>query len=350
MKPHPRRTPAPGVLWNLGPPERPRQAGEDPALFHDRKGVRLSFAAWQLHTVEWLRWYGVKPKRIERLPRCGTGICVPVCKRCGVEDRNNARRTADCELRICPRCARQTAMQRRAQMRKAFKRLRSVKGAGGWYLHTIPVHYPHDGGTTIARLRYDYTSAWKAWKAAWAFLRERAGAAVAFAAVECAPGGLVHVHALAWHKHQRGQDFKDLRAEILGALKARGHRAEQYHLAKVRKGGDKRDATPDHAIAEVAKYITKGVAAQQYKRNGRIPWQSHPGLSAQIECAWKHRRTWRIYGQKKQIPDKLADKWICQNCGHHHHWLVYELPTPERELAAMVRALAMAAIAAGAFA
>jgi len=330
---------------NLGPPERPRVPGSDPAFYYHPKGERVGFAAWQLHTREWLQWYGARPERADRITRCGTGIQVPVCKRCGVEDRDSARRTADCEMRICPRCARQAAQQRRECIRAAFVKYQPFKN-GFWHLHTIPVHYPRDGGTTLARLRYDFDSAWKAFRAAWKFLKAR-GAQIAYASAECAPGGLVHVHAMIWHPYVSGSAFAALRETVLGALARRGHRAEQYHVAKVtlRKHPKTGEATYRHAIAEVAKYVTKGVAIEEYDRSGNLPRQTHPGLSAQIERAWKGRRVWRIYGEDApRAAEEKDEKWQCPNCGHKEHLLRYEIPSSApAELAALVRALTLAA-------
>ena len=329
---------------NLDPPAWPRALGEDPTLFHAPKGVRAGLAKWQLATECWLKWFGVKTERAERLPRCGTGIQVPVCKQCGVEDRDSARRTADCEMRICPRCARQKAQERRACIRAATERLAKFGKSGGWFLHTIPVPRVHAQGTNIARLKRDFETAWAAWRCAWKFLQGK-GAQLAYASVECAPGGLVHVHVLVWHKWLSESAFTLLRERVLSTLRRHWHpQAQQLNVQKV--GNGKGNRSLKGAIKEVAKYVTKGVAIEYYDRNDNDPWQTHPALAAQVEIAWKGRRLWRVYGEalpeEKDIP---AEKWVCPNCGHCDHRLRYELPqeASDSELASLIRSLSLAA-------
>ena len=342
-------------MIQLRPPAAPKAPGVDPVWHFRREGVRAGVSRWAQLTEEWLAWYGVPRERRERVSRCGTGMQVPVCKRCGVEDRESARRTADCEMRVCPRCGRQRAQKRREQIKAAAKRLEPY-GNGKWHLHTIPVPRLLEEGTTIGRLKRDFETAWAAWRAAWSFLKAH-GAQIAYVSAEVAPGGLVHVHAMAWHPFVAGGAFKTLRERVLRVLHKAGHgsqleswRSMQYKVQPVSVEKQKGHRTLWGAIKEVAKYVTKGVAVEehdrfQYGAPDSEPWQSHPGLCAQIEIAWKGRRVWRVYGELEQEKDIQAETWTCPNCGHHESSMRYEMPeeSPDSDLAALVRSLSLAA-------
>lgn len=330
---------------NLDPPESPRAPGGDPALFFTG-GVKAGFSRWQEALDGWLDWFGVGQGKRDRLLRCGQGMTIRVCSKCGVEDRDTARRTADCDLRTCPRCGRTRAQERRECIRAATERLQPYKN-GSWHLHTIPVPRDLEAGTTIARLRQDFDAAWSAWRALWRHLRT-VGAQIAYVSAECAPGGLVHVHAMVWHPYQRGAAFARLRDIVIRTLRRRGYlKAAIYHLAKVASRGKGLMG----AIKEVAKYVTKGVAVEEHDRAAYNapdcePWQTHPALCAQIELAWKGRRTWRVYGvcppAERETP--AEPKWSCPNCGHKEHTLRFELPInyEAQDLTALIRALALA--------
>ncbi len=339
----------PGGNPYIEPPTDRLSVGADPVICHNRKGVLLSISEWQVQTEKWLRWYGQDSERTARLPRCGTGIQVPVCRNCGVEDRENARRTADCEMRICPRCARQKAQERRECIRAAVAQYEAFNKSGGWFLHTIPVPRDHAAGTTIARLRKDFDAAWSAWKCGWKYLKQHAGAQIAYASLEVSPGGLVHVHVMAWHKWVK--DFEGLRRAVLSTLHRRGYkRAVFMHSVRI-TGNGKDEGDLDGGIKEVAKYLTKGVAVDEHDRYKYgaadcTPRQTHPALCAQVEIAFKSRRTWRIYGKcREETPKEPEDTWICANCGHREHRLRYELPQehPDGDLAALIRSLSLAA-------
>ena len=340
----------PGGNPYVEPPAIELSPGADPVLFHNRKGVLLGISEWQNLTEKWLRWYGLDAERTARLPRCGTGMQVPVCRKCGVEDRNSARRTADCEMRICPRCARQKAQERRECIRAAVEQYKAFGKSGGWFMHTVPVPRNHGDGTTIGRLRKDFEGAWSAWKAGWKWLQKHAGAQIAYASLEVSPGGLVHVHVMCWHKWI--DDFEAFRRVVLSTLHRRGYkRAVFVHSTRI-TGKDKDAGDLDGGINEVAKYLTKGVAVEEHDRykygaDDCTPRQTHPALCAQVEIAFKGRRTWRQYGKLREEPaaQQREDAWQCPNCGCAEHRLRYELPQEAScgELAAMIRDLSLAA-------
>ena len=281
--------------------------------------VRIGHADWQREASAELRKLAPHlTGRADRLDRCGSAVVTRVCRGCGYRDGETQVRSADCDLRICPRCARKRSQERRQMIKAAMRRLRKFRGKK-WHFHTIPVRF--NGETTVERLQADFVTVWKAWKRLWRFLRKKLGALMAFASLEVSPGGLVHVHVLAWHRFN-----PDLKAQRQVVMRALPEGSSQYDVQVVTAGKHQ-----DKAIAELCKYLTKGVAVDA--RDDYRPEQTDPRLAAMVEVAFMRRRCWRLYGGVSADDMAAVDppEWSCPACGGHESIRVHDMhPTAER--------------------
>lgn len=275
-------------------------------------GVQMTFEEWQKEAAEAMRWFGSEnSKRATRIASCGSLVMVPRCEDCGNFEVDNQRRSADCEVRVCPNCARDRARPVRAKLRRAMDHW-SLKGRGKtWFMHVITI--PRPRGTSIQRLSRHERLAWDVIRNLVSFLKQECGSTRSFASLEVSPGGVVHVNLLAHHSFVRGKKFEQMRR---AATELQG--ASQYKVQRI-KGGKKGAAK---AAAEVAKYITKGVAGKEGSK------QTHPLLSAMVDVALRGRKLQRWYGNWKGLPDAedLEQEWKCSLCEGP---LRYAYMTPE---------------------
>lgn len=283
--------PPPGEL-----PDVPCDARRQLAFGFDRAGVQLGFHEWKGLAADAVAWFEGTGSRSARIRACGSMMAVPVCRGCGRPDLTHAMVSADCESRVCPSCARDGAQRRRKRLRRAM-RVYPVKRRGqSWWLHTLTVRKPP--GTSVERIVADAETAWAGWKAAWAVMKVQ-GATAAHAELEVSPGGLVHIHVLVRSPFLQ----KDVLATLRSVVVAAGC-GEQYNVKRVK--------SQKGASAEVAKYLTKGVA----RSDGRAS-QTHPLLAAMVDVALRGRRTVREYGTLwRDLPDDEDPAApACPHCG-----------------------------------
>jgi len=292
--------------------------------FEFDKPVQMTFPEWQVATARQLRAAsglpgGFADKRGERISECGSMMVVAGCKDCGVHEQT-ATRSANCEARTCPSCSR-TRSKRQAAKLLPFMRRFPINARGrSWTMITITV--PRPTGTNVRRLQRDKDTAFRGWKkACWPMLK-KLGFARALAKVEVSPGGMVHLHALAYGPFIPKDALKAMRAGVveLGC-------GEQFNLARLRKGRG--------GIAEVVKYCVKGVAVRD--RQGE---QTHPVLCAMTEVAFAQKQLLRWYGRWGKLAkpcrhcgEVLCDcsSWTCAACDGHRRMQIYmTMPAFER--------------------
>ena len=286
-----------------GPCERCRHDGV--AECRHGVGYQLTFEEWQRQTARALDWLNpFDGARAERVRKCGSMVQVKECRGCGNVDAENAVASSDCMARVCPSCARESSKERRATLKAALKQW-PIQRRGTTPFHVV-VTVPSRPGTSVYTLQRDFDRLQSGWRALRAYL-ESVGAVRSVLHVECGLGGNVHAHALVWMEWLSPRQLARARSEFNRGARVAGN--GWLHVGRVRKGFDVKKA-----IAEVAKYVTKGVVPSgDAHRRGE---QTHPLLAAMVDTAWKGKHLWREYGDWDELP-LVADEnaWSCPRCG-----------------------------------
>lgn len=310
-----------GSRWNPYP--EPRDAGELPrgnaaeraqlAFEFATEGVQLGFRDWRAGVADCVDWLNprIDAQRAARFRKCGDMWQVKRCKECDHVDADGAQRSADCESRVCPRCQREAAKERRDMLGDALKQWPAQRRGLGVWMHTLTTKKAP--GASVERLREDGELAWRAARAAWGVLKHR-GAKRAWAKLEVGPGGMVHVHMLVWSPWLPPHALEELRTAASAITGA-----PFYNVKRAKRG----------SVAELAKYFTKGVA--RYDAGAQ---QTHPLLAAMVDVAFRHARLIREFGAWDDLdwtpPDLNA--WECPCCGAPAYGCAY---MTDQQLAAL---------------
>ena len=301
----------------------PLDAFPSQVAFDFVKPVQMSFDAYRAARVKALGWLArlhrrgplrsALAKAAERASFCGTVWQLLSCEDCGCVDAKTHRRVATCDGRTCPACARKMSLELRARLLRAMKLWPSSGRGMTWWFHTVTVRRDLAEGTSVERLMRDRERALAGWRSGWKVLRSL-GAERAIVSQEVAPGGMVHLHILAYHDYLRPEQLADVRAAILDTI---GGGTTQYRVERV-KGNRK-------AVAEIAKYLVKGVAS-----SSRSSEQTHPVLAALVELAWRQKPRTLWYGNWKGLDTVEVDAdaqdgvtWKCPGCGSTHYRVNY---------------------------
>ena len=302
--------PEPKGTWDdpLPAPDPSTQAHHDlQTAFEFAKPVQLTFQDWQESVARQM----AGTKRGERIAKCGSMMVVSRCKDCG-KDADDAKRSANCESRTCPSCSRTRSKRYLAKLVPFMERF-PIKGRGqSWTMITITV--PRTRGTNVQRLKRDFNTVQNAFrKAVWPALKE-IGFERARTNAEVAPGGMVHLHAIAYGPFIPKMWLEEMRRRVveLGC-------GPQFNLQRLKKGKG--------GLKEVCKYVTKGVAVRD-----RLGEQTHPLLCAMIEVAFAGRQLVRWYGDWGKLAkpcrhcgEVLCDcsGWECPCCQGHRRQQLY---------------------------
>lgn len=267
---------------------------------------QMTMRPWQQSLGDLIDWFrGEESKRGKRARECGTIWAVPYCRDCQSIDVKRRIRSGNCELRVCPRCARGRGQERRADIVAMLNHTPIQKRGSTWWMHTLTLKRPK--WTNVERLENDLDLAWRAWAECWKFLHEFGGAHGAYCKIEVTGGGMVHIHAIVYHVRLKRHVLDGLRKRYRDVTGSNWYKVTQCY---------KRDG----AARELSKYMVKGVAMD--KRPGS---QTHPLLAAMVDTAFAHRKEYRSYGIVRQIlgADPEAPKaHKCACCGGlpHLHW------------------------------
>jgi hypothetical protein len=255
------------------------------------EGVQLGFDDWQREAATALQWFGT-PDRAQRVRDCGSRVVVKRCADCEALDTKNAKRSADCMSRICPSCAGKDAQKHRAKLTRAMEKWPWKRRAKSWWLHTGTCRKPR--GTNVTRLQSDLERVAELGRQVWRLLQEW-GCDRAVVRFEVGRGGMLHFHMLAHHKYL-GRKLEKLRA-----LAVKLCDAPYYNVKRANRG----------ACAELAKYVTKGVARNDNRAN-----QTHPVLSAMVDVAFLGRHLYRWFGDWNGTDvEEHEPAWNCPCCG-----------------------------------
>ena len=273
-------------------PDVPSWERRQLAFDFDSGGVQMSFENWQQDAARAVDWFGA-PDRATRIRTCGSRVQLKACKDCEQIDLGSAVRSADCMSRVCPSCARKTAQGERAKLLRAMERWPWKRRAKSWFFYTGTCRRPP--GTNVVRLQGDLERCSALGLAVWHKLKGW-GCERAMLRFEVGRGGMVHFHMLAHHKWLGAARLAELRA-----LAVKLCDSPMFNVRRANQG----------SCAEVAKYVTKGVARSDAGAN-----QTHPVLSAMVDVAFYGRKLWRWYGDWKGIDtDEIEPSWSCPCCG-----------------------------------
>ena len=297
--------PEPGI--GEPPPAVPVAERRQTCFAFSSDGVQLGFDDWQPEFGRWLRWHEPHDrKRAERVERCGSMWQVRRCKDCGTHDTTKPVRSADCDSRVCPSCAREAAREREQFLRDAVKSWPLSSRGKSWWMWTLTS--VKSAGRSIELLIEDFEKVGSGWRAAWAILKKR-GCDRAWLKFEVGPGGMVHCHVLVFGPFTHPDVLAKVRAAYESVTGA-----NQVNVKRATKRG----------IIEVAKYLCKGLASSDSRSH-----QTHPALAAMVDVALRGARIVREYGTWDGMgftPPPEVPRWCCPCCGAHESHAVYLTP------------------------
>ena len=296
------------------------------------KAVTMALAEWQAAVARWLRYFAGELPRGKRrrdwkakaaaLYACGRTVVAWLCGACKSLDEVSGAVVALCGLRVCVVCAHRRSNRLRERLKAALAAGRKHRRMGLYFLTLTLRFNPADpADVSIAGLRRRKDIVLGGWQLVWSrYLRERGFAAAR--SVEVGEHGMVHVHALYYGRRPDACRFRDMWMFAVGD-------SPQVKIIPAK--------SPDKAINELAKYITKGVSPVHASvLQGRLSSFTHPELAARVEVAYFGDRLLQCYGDwRKRIDDsddnaddedcdghdaRSATRPACLHCGTCDHW------------------------------
>lgn len=210
-------------------------------------------------------------------------VTAQACSDCGSLLLGSARLLTTCQLRCCPTCARFMANAARVKAKELILRIPRESGYRFYGLHMTTRFDPSDPDAfTIDALRARCQVTKGAAKYVWTRVLKQAGAGF-IAALEVAPGGMVHVHAIYFGPRR---DIDCIRAAWLEKIPD----SPQMLIEELED--------PETRLPELFKYMMKLSAASddEEARSG-----IDPRLAARVEIALSGKRRVESYGVFRKV-------------------------------------------------
>jgi hypothetical protein len=243
-------------------------------------------------------------RQANRLRECGQLISVRTCRDCGSNAPDTARLLTTCQLRLCPTCARYMANAARSKGKELLRQMTRTSGCRFFALHLSSRFDPSNPAEfTIDAIASRCQAVKQAAKYVWNRVLKHPGAGF-ITALEVAPGGMVHIHAIYYGRYQ---DVNVIRMAWLEKLSD----SPQLRIDAVSK--------PEDAVPEVFKYMMKLAAPRNDERAGQ--WMD-PVLAARVEVALSGKRRSESYGAfrgvklEEEPPEEQPTELRCEACGN----------------------------------
>lgn len=243
-------------------------------------------------------------RQANRLRECGQLISVRTCRDCGTNVPSTARVLTTCQLRSCPTCARYMANAARSKGRQLLDQMTKTPGCSFFALHLSSRFDPSDPAAfAINAIAARCKSVKEAAKYVWNRVLKHPGAGF-ITAIEVAPGGMAHIHAIYYGRYQ---DVNVIRAAWLEKLPD----SPQIRIDALAK--------PEDAVPEVFKYMMKLASPRNDERAGY--WMD-PVLAARVEVALSGKRRSESYGAFRGVkldaepPPEQPSELRCESCGN----------------------------------
>ena len=267
-------------------------------------------------------------KKSNEILKCMTAVKGNICNSCGKPTFSAEIATSgfrpSCDSRICPRCARKRSIKNLLLVHKAIDTLTPAAAAQGgrrrWRMITITARYDKTDPDffNVQSFKRRIKGLKKTWRGAWREIALKDNKAGAFAGVEIAGTGNIHMHIL---HHGKYIDNKWLQAICESIWSGVGH-------IDIRLLSDKKDIKKQ--VYEVVKYSMKSAGLSGEKWFTQPKKCINPKLAALWEISTRYARLNERYGffREVKVTDKdkedffkdqhKTDKNYCTNCGCTH--------------------------------
>lgn len=309
-------------------------AGEVEATYEDRTEWQRKMWGWARDSARDHNSKSYAHRRAEQVGTCGKEwVTERTCTDCGGVDESVVHPMDTCNSRGCLICApaRSKIIKKNlAAYREKHKPQRTHgahnKVSRNYFFHTITIPVPPD--VSLPGFRTMFSTAKKALKVLFGKDRkghmglltllprrpgeEQTDAACpdwgGFASIEVGPHGNLHIHVLRYGAFHRSEDIRA----------ALAHLGIKWTFDKCIRTG--KDFTG--AVAEVAKYMTKGSTKPGRTRS------THPLVSVLAELALAGCKLYRTFGNMSGLTEVDATidemqaeedrRWSCPHCGGTH--------------------------------